>query len=516
VNWDDFDWIGRPVGDGWTRRSGGGSSVAFDYGPPARSPVELPPLPVQPLDEPSEDLDTLVSEWLHAPDQPILGFSRDVLGFDPWPKQAEIVNQIYAHGIRTAVLRLGRRSGKGRISALVGVFEATANAETHLAHVPEGEMPAVAILATSEKQARVIHRFIAAWLRRPGLSHLIARDTDDGIELTTGMAILTLPCAARSTRGYAVAVLVLDEAAWFVDSEGSPMAAEQVWNALAPAVAQFPEGRILVLSTPRWTTGWFANIVRQAASGKFPDMRTWWATTADMNPTISRSFLDAERAKDPAMYAREYEARFIAGIGAVFPDALVRGAVTSQQRGIIAGRVYTVSIDASSGTGKDTFAMVVGSSEGKRVAVRDVRGWRGSTASPVNHRAVLDEIAAVARAHNNASVILDQWASEPIRQGLVERGLTVRLRAWTNEGKEEAITVTRQLLHQSLLELPDHAALISELLTLEQRPLPSGRTRYAAPPGAHDDYATALLALTHELTTRDVWRAYSTDLPWIA
>jgi hypothetical protein len=40
---------------------------------------------------------------------------------------------------------------------------------------------------------------------------------------------------------------------------------------------------------------------------------------------------------------------------------------------------------------------------------------------------------------------------------------------------------------------------VAELVSLEQRPLPSGKPRIAAPPGQHDDYATCLMALVHEL-----------------
>jgi hypothetical protein len=39
------------------------------------------------------------------------------------------------------------------------------------------------------------------------------------------------------------------------------------------------------------------------------------------------------------------------------------------------------------------------------------------------------------------------------------------------------------------------------LVSLEQRPLPSGKPRIAAPSGQHEDYASALLALVNELTS---------------
>ena len=68
-------------------------------------------------------------------------------------------------------------------------------------------------------------------------------------------------------------VVVMDEAAWFAWVDGSPLDADEVWDALVPATAQFPERRVLVLSTPRFASGWFAGLVERAESGMFPDLR---------------------------------------------------------------------------------------------------------------------------------------------------------------------------------------------------------------------------------------------------
>lgn len=107
-----------------------------------------------------------------------------------------------------------------------------------------------------------------------------------------------------------------------------------------------------------------------------------------------------------------------------------------------------------------------------------IRFWRAVDVKP---SVVLDEIAAVSRSYIRARSLLVQWASDPLRQRLVERGVTVRARAWTNETKEEAVMVTRQLFHQGLRPFRTIPRSSPELVTLEQRQLPSGRSRYAAP-----------------------------------
>jgi hypothetical protein len=433
-------------------------------------------------------------------------FSSEVLGFDLWPRQADILDAICGEDVRTAVLRLGRRSGKGRMAAPLGTYEATVNAPTHLAHVPEGERVGIAIAATSQQQARVTHRFISGWLRGSELASLIVRDTADEIELANGMSILTMPSTARSTRGYAIAVVVMDEAAWMLDAEGSVNGARELYGALAPATAMFPEGKVLILGTPRYASGFFYDMCQRE------DVREWHASTRDVNPLITDDFLAAEEAADPAYFAREYLAEFTASVGAVFPEDFVRRAVYEGEPATN-GR-YLISLDASSATGKDTFACLLGDIERDRLTVRSVRGWTGTAANPASHRAILDEVADLARRHH-APIVVDQWASEPTRQALVERGCTVRPFAWTNESKEEAVTIARRLLYEDRLAILKHRTLISELVTLERTQLPSGRSRYAAPGDRHDDYATALLALARS-AFGDPWLAISGPFSSIA
>jgi hypothetical protein len=105
----------------------------------------------------------------------IVLFALEVLEFPLFPKQAEIMTAIYADAVRMAVLRLGRRSGKGRMAAIVAVWEATVNADAHLAAVRPDEKVYIVVVAPSREQARLVHGYIREFLHRPGLVSLIAR-----------------------------------------------------------------------------------------------------------------------------------------------------------------------------------------------------------------------------------------------------------------------------------------------------------------------------------------------------
>jgi hypothetical protein len=426
-------------------------------------------------------------------------FARDVLDFPLHPRQAEIIDEIYDDGISTAVLRLGRRSGKGRLSAICATYESTSNADAHLAFAPPGEKIAVVVIATSMRQARVVHGYVRGSLSRPAFAGMVVRETADEIELSNGITIIILPAHAASVRGYAIPVLILDEAAWYTGLDGGPLDVGELWKALIPSTAQFPHRRIVVMSTPRWGTGWFPSLCERAAGRQDPQLRTWHASTHEMNPAIPQSFLDAERAADPVAYEREYEARFVSGLGAALDAALVRAAATRDEMlPPVPGMQYVIAADPAF-TG-DRFAVIVGHREQSgRVIVDRVTAWAGSKAAPVSIDTTLDAIRDLAAEYNRARCLIDQFAAEPIRQELARRGVRVEEKPWTNASKVDALAAVRRCLYAGRLELPRHRELIAELCGLEQRPLPSGAPRIAAPGGQHDDFAMAALALIADL-----------------
>ncbi len=406
-------------------------------------PVEEVPPPVaepEPIAEPAAVPAPQPVREIGPGESRIVDFSREVLRFEPSVKQAELLDAIYRERIRTAVLRIGRRGGKGRMASIIAAFEATANADAHLAAVPAGEQVAIVVIGTSQRQARIVHKYIAGFLQAPELAPLVVKDGEDEIVLSNGIVVLTLPCHAASVRGYAAAIVIFDEMAWYQGRDGSPLDPKELWDGLVPATAQFPAGKVLVLSTPRWAAGFFPDLCARARSGQFADWREWHASTAEMNPRISDSFLEQEQTADPASYRREYLALFDSGIGAVFSAETVRDAVSHGLVEVppVAGlRGYLITVDAA--FVGDRFVGMVGHAEAERVLVDVIRGWRGSRGQPVQLEPTLDEIAALSVAYGKAPVVIDQYSAEPIRQALARKGVRVIERPWTNESKVDAV-----------------------------------------------------------------------------
>lgn len=99
-----------------------------------------------------------------------------------------------------AALICGRRGGKSRVLALLGVFLAVfVDYQDRLA---PGEMGTVAILAADRVQARGILRYVLGMLRGvPLLADLIESETMESVTLTNGIVITVQTNSYRLVRG---------------------------------------------------------------------------------------------------------------------------------------------------------------------------------------------------------------------------------------------------------------------------------------------------------------------------
>src|SRR4051794_38046188 len=152
----------------------------------------------------------------------VLAFARDVLSLQLHPRQAEALLALAAYQL--CLLCLGRRSGKTLLACVWAVYDAVVR---DLAmHLRPGEPRYICVVATSQDQARIAFRTIRGFFDLPQLAPLLVRETADELWLATNVCIKCLPCSARSTRGLAISTVILDEFAWFLDTEHGYQAGE--------------------------------------------------------------------------------------------------------------------------------------------------------------------------------------------------------------------------------------------------------------------------------------------------
>jgi phage FluMu gp28-like protein len=126
----------------------------------------------------------------------------------------------------------------------------------------------------------------------------LKQDSASLLRTAAGSRIISLPGSARGIRGYACALVIIDEAAWVDDA---------TWHAARPLVAA-TGGRLIVQSTPGYAVGWFYDLVDDSPAD--------WAmlrVTSEEAGTIDPGFLERERATmPPELFAMEYGAEFSA------------------------------------------------------------------------------------------------------------------------------------------------------------------------------------------------------------
>src|SRR5262249_16471599 len=147
--------------------------------------------------------------------------------------------------------------------------------------------------------------------------------TAEEITLSNQIVISIFPCSWRAPRGFAAPVVCLDEFGFF-RNEGVAVDKEIV-DALRPAQAQFPNAKLLKLSSPFTKQG---ELYRDFAERhQRPHHLVFHSSTVQGNPSIRADFLAAEKQRDPIFYEREYEARFSDTASGLFAREAVESCV---------------------------------------------------------------------------------------------------------------------------------------------------------------------------------------------
>ena len=276
-----------------------------------------------------------------------------------------------------------------------------------------------------------------------------------------------------SLRGASLDLAVLDEAAFL---------REAVWtSALRPALSD-RRGRALFLSTPKGVGNWFHKVFSYGLDTGRSEWQSWQFATA-ANPRIDADEIESARRDLPdRVFRAEYLAEFIDDGGGVFRNVL-DAATAVTLTGPESGHRYMIGVD----WGRVDFscAVVIDASVNRMVALDRFNGlgWalqRG-------------RLATLAATWQPQSI----WAEEnsiggPNIEALRGEGLPVYGFTTTAQSKDDAITALALALERQKLAIVADPVLLHELQSYEMTRLPSGRFRYSAPNGEHDDTVIAL------------------------
>lgn len=377
---------------------------------------------------------------------------------------------------------VGRRGGKSFIVALIAVFLACFRDYT--ACLGPGERGVIMVIATDRKQARVIMRYVTAFLNAvPMLAAMILRQDAESVDLDNGVTIEITTASYRTLRGYTVVAALCDEIA-FWRSEDSANPAEEIISALRPAMATIPGAVLLCVSSAYKRGGLFYDNYRRHHGRDASPVLVIQADTRTMNPSVPQSVIDRAMELDPIAAQAEYFAQFRSDVGSLLDlDLIERAIETGRRERAPSGLSYHAFCDPSGGA-HDRFTLAIAHADGQRMVLDLCRG----ITPPFDPSVVVKEFAGVLRSYRCSSVTGDRYAGEWVRSSFERQGILYQHSELT---KSELYLESVPLFTTGAVDVLDYQPLIIELQQLERRTTKSGRDSVDHPPQGHDDYANA-------------------------
>ena len=383
-----------------------------------------------------------------------------------------------------AALICGRRGGKSRVLALLGVFLATF--VDYRDRLAPGELGTVAIIAADRVQARGIFRYVMGMLRNvPLLAPLIEAETAESVTLSNGIIITVATNSYRLVRGTSLVAALCDEVAfWRSDESANPDF--DTLAALRPGLANLG-GLLLLASSPYAQRGALYQAFRDHYGRDDASVLVWRGTSREMNPGLPQSVVDAAMQADPANAASEYLAQFRTDIAAWIERRHLE-AVTFPGRFELPhmhGQKYVAFCDPSGGV-SDSMTLAVAHREGDIAILDCIRVRR----APFNPDDAVAEFADVLASYGLRTVAGDRYGGTWPATAFKNAGITYTA---SERDKSTIYKEALPVIMRGGVELLDHTVLMAEMCSLERRVGRGGRDSVDHPAhgGAHDDVANA-------------------------
>jgi hypothetical protein len=425
------------------------------------------------------------------------------------------VGKLSSSGYSEALLLCGRRSGKSKVTALIGAYEAVlAGKERALS---AGEIGMVAILSPTRFQSRIIHSYLRAVFDVPILARELKEERRETFVLKNGIEVSVITGDPRACRGFSVVAAIVDEIAMFGMSEDSAVKSDtELVRALRPSLAS-TNGRLIAVGTPYAARGHAYSTYRRCYANDDADVLVWNAASLFMNPTLPAVVVKRDIDADPVAANVEYCTspglfredvdEFVSR--AVVEALVVRGRMELPPR---SGIPYAAFCDVSGGRHDDA-ALAIGHKEDSQKIVLDcLERFR----APHNPETVVAEMAATLSRYGLTRAVGDAYAAEWTKTAFERHGIRYErcttsqwktgINAKTKIAKPKATLYAELLprLHSGELELLDDELLITQLCSLQRRTRSGARDSIDHPPGGHDDLSNALAGVCDSVQNRRV------------
>lgn len=388
--------------------------------------------------------------------------------------------------VSEAWMPIGRRGGKSRNAAILGLYLAISFDVSRLA---PGELAVVPIIACDRRQAQQVLGYLRALLNIEEFRPYLSRDLRESLELSSGVNIEVHTASYRTVRGYTLIGAVLDEVAFWRTEDGSANPDTEVVSALRPGMATVSDALLLGVSSPYASRGELYKSVERSFGQDDPRILVWNSDTASMNPNVAAHVIAQAFEDDPVAAASEYgqngRVQFRRDVEAFLDPEAIRAVTVAGRRELAPEdeRWYVAFVDPSGGS-QDSFTIAIAHAEGDAAVLDAVREIR----PPFSPDGVVEDFAALLKTYRISVVVGDRYAGQWPRERFQVHGIEYRPSELTKSAIYAEVLAPINSQRVRLLDLP---VLRSQLVSLERRTARGGKDSIDHCPGARDDVANA-------------------------
>jgi phage terminase large subunit-like protein len=415
------------------------------------------------------------------------GNSRNKALFNPYPYQVSLVSAIESHKLTVV--------GKSR---QLGISETVCNYFLYRACIDRSVLAVVLSLGQRETidLARRV-RFAIESLAPYGIK--TSTDTLTDIQINGGGRLLFRPSNENSTRGLPAVTHVLLDEAGFVDN------VDRIYQAIIPATSTVANPKIVVVSTPNGSQGWYYNLlatdglveicdgIRAGEVAPYQQLDNKVLIHWKAHPKFSQQpdYLETiaqETGLTETVIAQEYDLSFSDQDEAVFTAAIVRGAATIENltREYVSEHWYYIGVDGATVGADYTVAVVLEYDyTTSTYSVVDIyRKRKSSIETDIYHISELVEKyqpkCLAVESNGVGQIFVEQLAANHPSINTV--GFHT-----SQDSKAAMIERLSLALEKGAVRLPKSSPIVSELLSFRR----VGK-KLEASPGNHDDTVIAL------------------------
>ena len=430
----------------------------------------------------------------------IINVDKGLMHFELRDYQKHMIHAIKDN--RAIIMCMARQSGKS--TAVVGFILWYILFNPHVTAV---------LLANKEKTAlEILNKAHVAYMYLPlFLQQGIVEWNKSNIVLENGSRVIADSTASDAVRGYAVNLLVLDEAAHIENWEDFS-------TSVLPTISSGETTKIVQISTPKGLNHFYKTWTNAQPDAKFPNnyypISVHWTDV----PGRDNKWKDEQLKilnNDLDKFAQEYECEFMGSSGTLiagwklkqmmknFEEPISKSNNLYKYRAPLPQHFYAITVDCSEGKGFDY--SVVNVFDITRMPYQQVAIFRSNESSPAETAQIIFETA---KSYNNAAVLVEFASLGPQVSHILhtDHGYENMLSTCTHGSRGKVITLTggknvdmginmssvvrrtgcsliKLLIEQNQLLIPDYET-INEFATFSRE---EGYGKFEAEEGCKDD-----------------------------